>query len=124
MRVFKAVRLRISSYVGFLQTAEREEDMLQLPLGQGVEDVTLILGGIQGFFEQHPPGFGILLHPRVMAGRDRVHAEGLCPFEQGTEFQMAVAVDAGVGGCRRAAYTRPNFSTTVSRNRPVKSNTS
>ena len=46
-------------------------------------------------------------HPGVVAGGDGVGAQGFRPFQQRAEFQMPVAVDAGVR-VPPAAYTRAN----------------
>ena len=80
----------------------------QLLLGQHIEYIALILAAVQRLFQQIPTVFP--LDPGIMAGGDGVAAQKDRPVIEMPEFQVAVAVDAGIGrlplsvGIRKAVH--------------------
>ena len=82
--------------VGLAEGAEGEFDAGELLLRQVVEDVALVLGLVEGLFED------VLLpcplDAGVVAGGDIAAAQDIGALKELVEFQIAVAVDAGVGG--------------------------
>ena len=82
--------------VGLAEGAEGEFDAGELLLRQVVEDVALVLGLVEGLFED------VLLpcplDAGVVAGGDIAAAQDIGALKELVKFQIAVAVDAGVGG--------------------------
>ena len=77
--------------------AHRQQQVRQLPLGQLIEHIALILAPLRA---PQQPVFStgrIKVHPRIVAGGDIVVAQRQRPVQQRAEFQLPVAVDAGVG---------------------------
>ena len=82
--------------VGLAEGTEGKFDAGKLLLRQVVEDVALVLGLVEGLFED------VLLpcplDAGVVAGGDIAAAQNIGALKELVEFQIAVAVDAGVGG--------------------------
>ena len=72
--------------------------MGKLFLGQGVENIALIFLCMERFAQQIPAGGGILLNSDIMAGYHIIAAQFSCAMEKLFEFQITVAVNAGIGG--------------------------
>ena len=74
--------------------------MGQLVLGHAVEKIALVLGFVQGFFQ----GIALPLpfNSRIVPGSEIVKAQDPGPVQELPEFQIPVAVDAGIG--RQAAF--------------------
>ena len=78
------------------QAAEWQERARQAFLGERVEHVALILGGVHAA-AQGPGAAWVLGYPRVVAGGDGVEPVLERVVEEGAELEVAVAVDARVG---------------------------
>ena len=80
----------------------------QLLLSQHVEHIALVLACVKCLFQQIPTVFP--LDPGIMASGDGVTAQEGCPVIKPPEFQVAVAVDTGIGrpplsvGIRKAVH--------------------
>ena len=79
-----------------MQGAQRELGMSQLLLGQHIEDITLILAEIHRLFQKIPAV--LPLNPGIVAGGNGVAAHERRPVIEPPELQIAVAVNAGIGG--------------------------
>ena len=81
----------------------------QLLLGQHIEHIALILAAVQRLFQQVPPVFSPF-NADIVAGGDGVAAQEGRPVIEPPEFQIAVAVDTGIGrpplpvGIRKAVH--------------------
>ena len=71
--------------------------MAQLALGQLIEHVALVLPPVFAPQQQPPPPLLIVAHPGIVAGSDGIRPLLQRPVQQGTEFDLPVAVDAGIG---------------------------
>ena len=92
----EALRFRNLPDLGLGQLSQREQGVGQLLLGERIEDIALVLRPIHGLF-QLPAAIGRLADPGIVAGGDEIAAQFPGPAVQPTEFQVAVAVDAGIG---------------------------
>ena len=79
----------------FAESPQGEAGVGQLVLGQHIEYVTLVLAGVQGLFQQIPAVF--LLNAGIVAGGDGIAAHEGRPVIETPEFQIAVAVNTGIG---------------------------
>ena len=70
----------------------------KLLLGQAGQEIRLVLGPVRRPLQQEPAGLAVPLHLGIVAGYHAAAAQLPRPLEQLAEFQIAVAVDAGVGG--------------------------
>ena len=83
--------------------------MGQLLLSQHIEYIALILAAVQRLFQQVPPVFSPF-NADIVAGGDGVAAHEGRPVIEMPEFQVAVAVDTGIGrpplsvGIRKAVH--------------------
>ena len=75
------------------QVAERELDEVELLLRQGVEDVALVLAGVDRAEE---PVRRAPLDPGVVTGRQAIGAEQLRAVDEVAELDVAVALQAGI----------------------------
>ena len=87
----------LGAHVGLGEVAHREPDAGQRRLVEHVDDVGLVLGGI-GAAGHAAGAVGTLDDPGVVAGGHGLEAEGVGPAEQAVELEVAVALDARVGG--------------------------
>ena len=69
----------------------------QLLLGQAVEHIALVLGRIRCLAQKPAAPIFVIADPGIVAGDDLITAQNLCLPEKIVKFQVAVAVDAGVG---------------------------
>ena len=95
--VDKSLLLSNLAYLRLGQFAKREEDVRQLVLGQGIQEITLIFRGVCCLAQQEPAVF-CLSNPGVMAGDHMTATQLQGLFQQVAEFQISVALNAGVGG--------------------------
>ena len=79
------------------EVAERKQGVTELLLGQIEEEIRLVLAGIPAAADVVPAVVSSH-HAGVMAGGHAAGAKLLRPLLQGGEFQVAVALRAGVGG--------------------------
>ena len=82
------------------QLPHREEGPGQLVLAQHGQHIGLVLGRV-GSPEQTPGAVRVPGPSGVVAGRHRVEPERVGPLEQAVELEVAVALDARVGGPAR-----------------------
>ena len=94
--VEKAQPVRQLPGLRFMERSQREPGVGQLLLGQHIEHVALVLAGVQGLFQEKAAVF--LFDAGIVAGDDGVAAHEGRPVIEPPEFQIAVAVDAGIGG--------------------------
>ena len=94
----KAVLICDLPCLGLRQAAEGQERMGELFLGQAVQNVGLVLGCIRRLAEQVASCLGVLTDLGIMSGNDIIAAQLLCPAQKTVEFQVTVALDAGIGG--------------------------
>ena len=94
--VEKALPVCQRPHFRLMQNAQRELGVGQLLLGQHIEDIALILAEIHRFFQEIPAV--LPLDPGIVAGGDGVAAHQRRPVIEPPELQIAVAVNAGVGG--------------------------
>ena len=94
VRVVEALLLRDAARLALVHRAERQTRVRELLLRERIEHVTLVLALIERLFEKPPPVF--LFDARVMARDDGVAAKNAGALVETLEFQIAVAVDAGV----------------------------
>src|SRR5262249_43712932 len=83
------------------ELAEREARGSELFGPELVEEVALVLRGVARAQEPPRAGFGVGLHARVVAGRDRRGAEDARAREEVVELEARVAGDAGDGRLAR-----------------------
>ena len=76
--------------------AEREKGVLKLLLRQGVKHVALVFRTVLAAKQPVPAGLGVARYRSVVAGRDIVETEQQRALYQFVEFDVPVAVDAGV----------------------------
>ncbi len=79
------------------QLTHREQHPGQLPLPEHVEHVGLVLRAVGGS-QQPSRAVRGASDARVVPSRDRVEPEEVGPLEQTIELEVAVALDARVGG--------------------------
>ena len=78
-----------------------EAEVGQLVLGEGVEDIALVLLLGKALFQQPAaPGF-VILHPGIVAGDDILGPFFQRLVQQKAELEPGVAADTGVGGVPR-----------------------
>jgi hypothetical protein len=82
--------------LGLRRVPEREHRVRDLVLVQHREDVGLVLARVAGPLQR-----AAVVDPRVVAGADRVEAEGERPVEDRLELDLLVAAQARVGGPAR-----------------------
>ena len=97
VRIEKAVFLGDLTHPVLGKFAHRELGVRQLFLGQIVQYIALILAAVQPLFQQIAPGSFVVCHPGIVSGDNGVHLHFLHPEIELFKFQIAVAVDAGVG---------------------------
>ena len=95
IRVHKAAFRRNAPHLALAQPAERKRQPRQLLLTKVTQHIALILCLICRLFEVKAPA-SVLLDAGVMPGREPVAVQLLRPVQQPVEFEIAVAVDAGV----------------------------
>ena len=106
--VEKAQPVRQLPGLRFMERSQREPGVGQLLLGQHIEYIALVLACVKRLFQQIPTVFP--LDPGIMAGGDGIAAQKDRPVIEMPEFQVAVAVDAGIGrlplsvGIRKAVH--------------------
>lgn len=96
--------------LGFGVVANGKQDVFEFFLGEGVQEIALVFGGVfggaklvGGFFCRGSLIFGrgtfaaLRCVPRIMAGSHIIRAEFAHFVEEEAEFYAAVAFDAGVG---------------------------
>ena len=112
--VQKALLLRNRPGFCLGQLAQRETGMPQLMLGKGVEEIGLILGLIHRFAQQIP--ICGLPDPGIVTGDDAIAAQRQGALQKFAEFQVPVALHAGVGGqpgliaaCKMIHYPAAEF---------------
>ena len=80
------------------QAAQREAHPLQLGLGQGPEDIALVLLRVDGPLEQDPAAAGVPLSPGVVPRGQAAAAQLSGSLQQRAEFDGPVAGHTGVRG--------------------------
>ena len=106
--VKKAQTVRQLPGLRFVESAQWKLGVGQLLLGQHIEYIALVLACVKCLFQQIPTVF--LLDPGIMAGGDGIAAQKDRPVIEMPEFQVAVAVDTGIGrpplsvGIRKAVH--------------------
>ena len=75
-----------------------EQRVAQLLLGEGIEEIGLILGKILCPEQKIPSGIRVFLNFHIMTGDDVVTAQLYSLVQQQPEFEMPVAFHTGVGG--------------------------
>src|SRR3954471_1669612 len=76
------------------QGADREDRARELLLREREEEIRLVLRRVEAA-PQKVPAAGAALHPRIVAGRDRIGAEAARAIGERGELEIAVAVRAG-----------------------------
>jgi hypothetical protein len=84
-----------------ISPAEGEAEDAELGLVQRVEDVALVLAGVEGAQQPVRGAARAGDDPGVVAGRQAVGAEQPGPLDQVAELDVAVALQAGVRGAAR-----------------------
>ena len=106
--VKKAQTVRQLPGLRFMEGTQWKLGVGQLLLGQHIEYIALVLACVKRLFQQIPTVFP--LDPGIMASGDGVAAQEGCPVIEMPEFQVAVAVDTGIGrpplpvGIRKAVH--------------------
>ena len=85
-------RRRLGPHLRLGGVAEREQRPVKLLAGEHGEHVGLILGQIRAAVQ------AAVHQPRVVAGADRVEAQGHRPVQHGRELDLLVAAQTRVGG--------------------------
>src|SRR5690554_1414771 len=98
----QVVALGDGAHLGLLEFAHREEGAGDGRLGHGVEEVALVLVGIEPLEEprtqQAVGGAADLTLTNIVAGGDLLGAEHLCVLQEHLELDLAVAEDVRVRG--------------------------
>ena len=84
------------AYLCLMQAAEWEHSVCQLLLREGIKHVALVLQRINCLTQQVTAFGFIIADLRIVAGDNIVTAKLLCAHEKLVEFQITVAVNAGV----------------------------
>ena len=107
--VKKAQTVRQLPGLRFAEGTQWKLGVGQLLLSQHIEYIALILAAVQRLFQQVPPVFSPF-NADIVAGGDGVAAHEGRPVIEMPEFQVAVAVDTGIGrlplsiGIRKAVH--------------------
>ena len=94
--VAKALLLGNFADGGLVHAAQRELGVGQLILRQHVQNVALVLVGVQGLFQQPAAGVRVLLYAGIVAGHNVIQAVLPRKVQHLVKLHRAVAVDAGV----------------------------
>ena len=84
------------AYLCLIQASEREHSVCQLLLCERIKHIALILQRINCLAQQIAAFGFIIADLRIVAGDNIVTAKLLCAHEKLVEFQITVAVNAGV----------------------------
>ena len=76
---------------------QRELYMGQLVLGHHIEDIALVLGGIEGFEQKVPAGLRIIFGPGIMSRDQKITSKFFHLRKQMLKLQLPVAFNAGIG---------------------------
>ncbi len=94
----KAQGLRQLPDLPLLHAPQGKPDPGQLPLAQGIEEIALVLPGVQGLFQKPAARLRVPVHPGVMPGSHVIEPRRLRRLHQPGELHAAVAVHTGIGG--------------------------
>ena len=84
------------AHLRLVQAAEREHSVCQLLLCERIKHIALVLQRINCLAQQVASLCFIIADLRIVTGDNIVTAKLLCAYEELIEFQIAVAVNAGV----------------------------
>lgn len=84
------------AHLCLMQASEREHSVCQLLLCERIKHIALILQGINCLAQKIASLGFIIADLRIVAGDNVITAKLLCAHEELVEFQIAVAVNAGV----------------------------
>ena len=96
--VDKAQALRQLPDLPLLQVPQGESHPGQLPLSQGIEEITLVFSGVQSFPQKPAACLRSPVHPGVMPRGHIAESRRLRRLHQPGKLHTAVAVHARVGG--------------------------
>ena len=94
----KILRLGNLPYLLLGQFSQRESGMHELMLIQAGQEISLILGRVGSLLQQISAGRLVLADPGVMAGDHPIKTQFQRFIHKDTEFHIAIAFHAGVGG--------------------------
>ena len=97
VRVDKALFFGDGARLLLCHFAERKNGFGELRLRERIEHIALVLACIDGFFEQIPAACRVIGDGGVMPRHHTVKAQLLRVAQKLFEFDIAVAVDAGIG---------------------------
>ena len=80
------------------ESPQREHNVGELLLGEGGENIALVLLRMKRLFEQIPAGGGVIFHPGIVAGGDGFTSQFPGLVQQSAELDGPVADHAGVWG--------------------------
>ena len=94
----EAPRLRKGPHIPLLQLSQRQKQPAELLLGEGVEEIALVLAPVPAPEEPPAARAGVEIHPGIVPRGDAADPQVLRPAQKGVELHKPVAPDAGVGG--------------------------